>query len=396
MNRPAEPNDLPRFAELNAEYEILRELGRGGTAIVYLARDRELAREVTIKVIRATYVEDDEAAARLVREARTLGRLQHPNIVALYGTRHLPDGSLALIMEYVPGHTLKSEVRQHGPLPHTQVTRVLADIAHGLAYAHRQHIVHRDIKPENIYIDQDTGIARLADFGIARTWDVDSSLTLPGTAIGTPTYMSPEQIEGGQLDGRSDLFSLSLVGYEMLTGRRPWEGESLFSIVYKQKHEELPSLAAQRPDVPAKLRSTIERALRKEPEDRWPDADAFLNALGQPVAHAPFGPAPAMPFELVTPDYDPDSVTSSFHRATVEQADKPAQVMALPPVAAALAPRGIDANEKPAVRRRLSLERPSKLVAVVVALVMLGGIAALARSGCAADQAVHGLRPRAR
>ena len=388
MNRPTEPNDLPRFGELNAEYEILRELGRGGTAVVYLARDRELGREVTIKVIRATYVEDEEAAARLMREARTLGRLQHPNIVALYGTRRLRDGSLALIMEYVPGHTLKNEVQQRSPLPHAQVTRVLSDIAQGLAYAHRQHIVHRDIKPENIDIDEETGIARLSDFGIARMWDADSSLTLPGTAIGTPTYMSPEQIDGGQLDGRSDLFSLSLVGYEMLTGRRPWAGESLFSIVYKQKHEDLPSLAAQRPDAPSRLLAAIERALRKEPADRWPDADAFLEALGQPVVHAPAVPAPGMPLQELTSEEDPDSITISFRRPAAPTAvvvpEAPPQPLASvqpAPTPRVPEPRFSDADHRPTLHvapRRLILKRPSPLVAALVAALLLGGIAAIA------------------
>ncbi len=374
MNRPTEPVDLPRFAELNAEYEILRELGRGGTAVVYLARDRELEREVAIKVIRSTYMEDDEAAARLEREAQTLGRLQHPNVVALFGTRRLRDGSLALIMEYVPGHTLKSVVQQRGPLPHEQVTRVLADIARGLAYAHRQHIVHRDIKPENIYIDEDTGIARLSDFGIARTWDTDSSLTLAGTAIGTPTYMSPEQIEGGQLDGRSDLFSLGLVAYEMLTGQRPWAGESLFSIVYKQKHEALPSLAAQRPDAPPNLVAAIERALRKEPVDRWLDADAFLQALSHPGAHVP-----GMPFAPLPSVRDPGE-TISFRRPA-------AQITPLPtapepvPTPEPMPARTSSDFAKPTlhpVPRRLVLKRPSPLIAALVAVLVLGGIAALA------------------
>ncbi|HEX6066653.1 MAG TPA: protein kinase, partial [Longimicrobiales bacterium] len=383
MNRPTEPNDLPRFAELSAEYEILRELGRGGTAVVYLARDRELEREVAIKVIRTTYVEDEEAAARLVREARTLGRLQHPNIVALFGTRRLRDHSLALIMEYVPGHTLKSEVVQRGPLPHAQVTRVLADIARGLVFAHRQHIVHRDIKPENIYIDRDTGIARLSDFGIARIWDTDSSLTLPGTAIGTPTYMSPEQIEGGELDGRSDLFSLSLVGYEMLTGHRPWAGESLYSIVYKQKHEHLPSLALLRPDVPQALLVAIERALRKEPKDRWPDAEAFLRALGQPVPHHPPHPAPRVTVQPLTAEEDPDGATISYPRpAAAKVTEVTPDPLPMVPVPAATHPEAVrEDDDAPVVHttpRRLVLKRPSPLVAAAVALLLLGAIAAIA------------------
>jgi alpha-tubulin suppressor-like RCC1 family protein len=277
-------DDLPRFGELEAEYEILGELGRGGTAVVYLARERELGREVAIKVIRAAYVEDEEAAARLVREARMVGGLQHPNIVVLYATRRLRDRSLALIMQFVPGRTLKEEVAEKGPLPFDRVTQILDDIGSALAYAHQRRIVHRDIKPENIYIDAETGAARLSDFGIARPWDAESGLTLPGTAIGTPAYMSPEQIEGGELDRRSDLYSLGMVGYEMLTGKRPWSGESLFSLIYKQKHEQLPTLDEVRPGIPLTLHLAIEAALCKDADDRWPDAESFLAALrGRPV-----------------------------------------------------------------------------------------------------------------
>lgn len=284
MKSDLESPDLPRFADLDAEYEILRELGRGGTAVVYLARERELGREVAIKVIRATYIEDEEAAARLVREARTVASLQHPNIVMLYGTRRLGDNSLALIMQYVPGRTLKSEVQARGPFPFDRVEQVLTDLGRALACAQRHRIVHRDIKPENVYLDEEAGIARLSDFGIARPWDTEQGLTLPGMAIGTPAYMSPEQIDGGELDGRSDLYSLGLVGYEMLTGRAPWAGESLFSMIYKQKHEALLPLEELRPAIPALLCRALEGTLRKNRDERWTDADEFLAALSGKLA----------------------------------------------------------------------------------------------------------------
>jgi alpha-tubulin suppressor-like RCC1 family protein/tRNA A-37 threonylcarbamoyl transferase component Bud32 len=276
---------LQRFAELAADYEILRELGRGGTAVVYLARDRALERLVAIKVIRATYVEDRDAAARLIREARTASRLHHPNIVALHGTRRLADGSLALVMQYVEGRTLKQEVAARGPLPFAEVQRILAEVADALDCAHGQRIVHRDVKPENIYLDASTGAARLSDFGIARPWGGDSALTLPGTAIGTPAYMSPEQVDGGDLDGRSDVYSLGLVAWEMLTGRAPWAGESLYRTIYKQKHEDLPPVESLRSGVPARIRHAIERALQKDPAARFGSAAAFAAALGRGGSH---------------------------------------------------------------------------------------------------------------
>jgi alpha-tubulin suppressor-like RCC1 family protein len=164
------------------------------------------------------------------------------------------------------------------------VSAVLDDIGSALLYAHRQKIVHRDIKPENIYLDESVEVARLADFGIARHWDKDAGITLPGMAIGTPTYMSPEQIDGAHLDGRSDIYSLGIVGYEMLTGQQPWAGENLYSIIYKQKREQLPPLDEVRPGLPAALQQAVEGALHKSPDDRWQAADQFLACLrGQTV-----------------------------------------------------------------------------------------------------------------
>lgn len=278
------------------EYEVVRELGRGGVSIVYLARDRELGREVAVKVIREQYVEDEEALARFAREARTVARLQHPNIVAVHGARRLGAQRLALIMQHVTGPTLRQVIRETGPLPFATVEQVLADIARALAHAHRFHVVHRDIKPENIYLDREAPRALLSDFGIAKPLDADSAVTLHGVVLGTPAYMAPEQVDGGQVDARSDIYSLGLVGHEMLTGRRPWEGESIYNVLYKQKHEALPPLSAARSDVPAQLGMVVERALRKDPAERWQSMDELLVALLGDRATRPLdGVAPAPP-----------------------------------------------------------------------------------------------------
>src|SRR5688572_990425 len=255
-----------RFPELDAEYEILGELGRGGTAVVYRALERELGRDVAIKVVRSN--DDAEAVARLAREAKLVAALRHPNVVPLLGIKHLKDG-LALIMQHVPGRTLKRAIREDGPLPIPFVEHVLREIASALDYAHKRHgIIHRDIKPENIYLDEDDELALLSDFGIARTTQGESTLTLVGTALGTPTYMSPEQIDGSLLDGRSDLYSLGLVAYEMLTGQQPWAGCNLYTIIYKQKNEELPAVTNFRKDVPSYLLRAIESLLRKDAAQR--------------------------------------------------------------------------------------------------------------------------------
>lgn len=288
------PRDLPNIPELDKDYQLVRELGRGGTAVVYLARDRELGRDVAIKLIRPAHVRDEDAIARLLREARTIGKLQHPNIVMLLGTRRLGEHGLALILQYMPGQTLKDQIQAKGPFAFEDVERILRDLGGALQYAHAQRIVHRDIKPENIYLDDALSLARLADFGIARAWDSDSGLTLPGTAIGTPAYMSPEQVDGKELDGRSDIYSLGLVGYEMLTGRQPWAGEGLYNVIYKQKHEALPSISGSRPNTPKNLLDAIGKAIEKAPSDRWKDAGDFLKALAEgstlpPVSGEPVG-----------------------------------------------------------------------------------------------------------
>lgn len=274
---PAPDVRWPR--ELDSEYECVGELGRGGMAIVYHARDKELGREVAVKVVRTRYAQDHEAVARLAREARTVAHLEHPHIVALHAVKRLSDDSLALVMQLVPGKTLKQTLRDEGAFDPDRVERVLRDIARGLAYAHARGIVHRDVKPENIFLDAASGRALLSDFGVAISREADTSLTATGTAIGTPTYMSPEQIDGARVDGRSDLYSLGLVAWEMLTGRRPWDGESLYSVIYRQKHEELLPIEEFRPDVSERLRYLIDGLLRKQPASRWASAERFLGRL---------------------------------------------------------------------------------------------------------------------
>ena len=263
--------------ELDGEYDCLGELGRGGMAVVYRARERALGREVAVKVVRPRFHTDSESVARLAREARTVAQLEHPNIVSLHAVKPLTSG-LALVMQLVPGRTLKDALAR-GPLSPNESELVLRDIARALAYAHRCGVVHRDVKPENIFLDEITGRALLSDFGVARSIEENTELTATGTAIGTPTYMSPEQIDGGHLDGRSDLYSLGMVGWEMLSGQRPWAGESLYSVIYRQKHDPLPPLDFLRNDVPARLQYLIEGLMHKNPDRRWASAARFLTLL---------------------------------------------------------------------------------------------------------------------
>ena len=263
---------------LEPEYWILGEIGRGGTAIVYLARDRATGDEVAIKLIRPKYVEDEEAIARFAREARFVTQLNHPNVVAVQRVVDLGASGIALVMAHIDGRTLKQVIQQESPLSPDFVVNVLRQVAAALAAAHRMGIVHRDVKPENVFIDSD-GKALLADFGVARSMSGDTQLTMHGVAIGTPSYMAPEQIDGDNLDGRADVYSLGLVAWEMFTGHRPWEGESLYAVLYHQKHHELPDVRDLRPDVSDQIAHAIAGAIAKEPSARWQSMDELVDAL---------------------------------------------------------------------------------------------------------------------
>src|SRR6188474_1333467 len=183
------------LAALEPEYWILGEIGRGGTAIVYLARDRATGDEVAIKLIRPKYIEDEEAVARFAREARFVAQLNHPNVVGVHRVVDLGAAGIALVMAHIDGRTLKQVIKEDSPLTPDFVVNVLRQVAAALAAAHRMGIVHRDVKPENVFIDSD-GKALLADFGVARSMSGDTQLTMHGVAIGTPSYMAPEQIDG--------------------------------------------------------------------------------------------------------------------------------------------------------------------------------------------------------
>jgi hypothetical protein len=279
MNSAEPQHDAVDIEELAAEYVMLRELGRGAMGVVYLARHRRAAHLAAIKVIPPKFTRDENALGRLAREARTVKRLQHPNIVRYYEFRRLRAGGFALVMQYVPGETLASLLGRVPRLPAEQAENVLRDLGRALEFAHALGVVHRDVKPQNVLIDGETGTALLSDFGIAKSTEGDSDLTVTGMAIGTPFYMSPEQIEGKPVDGRSDLYSLGLVGWEMLTGMRPWAGESLYGVIYKQKHEQLPAVESLRGDVPPRVRMALEAALQKSADLRCASASEFLQQL---------------------------------------------------------------------------------------------------------------------
>ncbi len=307
------PTDL---RALERSYELIRELGQRGVAAVYLARYRDSGKLVAIKAIQARYLDDADALQRFAREARTVADLNHPNIVRTETIEEFGDRAIAIIMEYVAGGTVRDRLREYGAFGAEDAESVLRDVATALGYAHRRGIVHRDVRPENVFLEKSTGRALLADFGIARRIEEDARITLLGASLGTPQYMSPEQIDGREIDGRSDIYSLGVLGWELLTGKRPWAGENLYGVIYKQKHEDLPRIKSLRPRVPANLLFAIEGALTKDRTHRWQTTDQFLEeltynpppVLAQTVVSAP-GPvddAPTMRFRRPGPLRPPE------------------------------------------------------------------------------------------
>jgi serine/threonine protein kinase len=269
-------------------YEIEREIGRGGMGVVYRARDARLRRTVAIKVLPPELAFRDDIRSRFVREAQTAAQLSHPSIVPIYAVDE-GHGLVWFVMGIVEGESLGAVLQRDPRPPLAMVRRVLRDVADALAYAHGRGIVHRDIKPDNILIDQATGRPVVTDFGIARAAEGDARLTNTGVAVGTPAYMSPEQAMGErELDGRSDVYALSVVGYQMLCGTPPFEAANTPAMLMKHISEQPRPIAEQRHDVPLLLCRAIERGMEKQRDDRWADAAAFRDALDAASLDGPF------------------------------------------------------------------------------------------------------------
>jgi len=266
---------------LSANYELESEIGRGGMGIVYCARDKRLKREIAVKVLPPELSFRADIRQRFLREAETAAQLNHPNIVPIY-TVEERDNLVYFVMAYIKGDNLGQRLQQHGPMPPVEVRRILREVADALAYAHHRNVIHRDIKPDNIIIDEETGRAMVTDFGIARalTDSGDSRLTATGMAIGTPAYMSPEQSAGDQaIDGRSDLYSLGVVGYQMLCGQPPFVASNTPSMLVKHLSEKPIPVDERWPDLPPDLARAVMMCLEKDPADRFPSAAAFAVAL---------------------------------------------------------------------------------------------------------------------
>ena len=286
MTVPLDPQQAALQRALGVQYEIGRLLGRGGMGAVYLAREKALERAVAIKVLPPGLASDAESRERFRREARTAAKLTHPNIVPLY-TFGDAEGVLFFVMGYVRGESLGNRMRREGRLAEAEVRRILADLADALDYAHRHGVIHRDIKPDNVLLDDESGRPMLTDFGVAKARASGATLTEAGALVGTPHYMSPEQASGSRdLDGRSDLYSLGVMGYQMLSARLPFEGKSFRDVIVQHVTQAPPPLAMLVPDVSDDLAAAVARCLAKDPALRWPDGNSVRAAVLEPADDA--------------------------------------------------------------------------------------------------------------
>jgi eukaryotic-like serine/threonine-protein kinase len=310
----ADPQLQARVAQVIAPAFVVEgEIGRGGNGIVYKARDVRLKRTVAVKLLPPELAYRAEIRTRFLQEAQTAAQLSHPNIVPIY-TVDEKDGLVYFVMGFVDGESLGSRLRAQGPVAAPESKRILREVGEALSYAHARGVIHRDIKPDNILLGTD-GRAMVTDFGIARAIDETTGggtrLTATGMAIGTPAYMSPEQCAGDRtIDGRSDLYSLGVVGYQMLSGVPPFTGSSTPALLIKQISEAPVPLRERRPDVPEPLARVIMVLLAKAPTDRFADARAFVAALDG-------GPVPDLPAQPVAPTIAAAPVASSVAQGTV-------------------------------------------------------------------------------
>jgi eukaryotic-like serine/threonine-protein kinase len=261
-------------------YQVEKELGKGAMGVVYLGKDPKIGRVVAIKTMALSqeFEADElvEVKERFFREAETAGRLSHTNIVTIYDAGEEHD-LCYIAMELLKGKDLMPFTKSGATLPVGKVISIVARVADALGYAHKQNVVHRDVKPANIMYEPGSDVVKVTDFGIARI--TDSSKTKTGMVLGTPSYMSPEQLQGKKIDGRSDLFSLAVTLYQLSSGRLPFEGDSMAQLMYRIANEHAPDILQYNPSLPPAFVAFLDKALSKDAEQRYQTGEEFAAAL---------------------------------------------------------------------------------------------------------------------
>lgn len=290
MDSPQPNSEQPSELTLNAralapDFKVLGELGRGGMGIVYLAIDVNLDREVAVKVLPAYLTEPSGVRDRFLREARTAAKLSHPNIVPVYRADE-KDGVVFFVMRHVDGESLAERLASQGPMAPLDAARMMEQVALALDYAHSRGVIHRDVKPENILLERGSNSAVVTDFGIARLMEA-APATATGQVLGTVHYMSPEQVLAERLDGRSDVYSLGVVGFKAVTGQLPFDGKSATAVLVEHVTKDAPKVRSVGPGVPEQLAAIIDRCLAKDPAARYQTAGALAAALDDATRSIP-------------------------------------------------------------------------------------------------------------
>src|SRR5438067_9322725 len=258
-------------------YELEELVGTGGMSSVFRAHDRLLDRKVALKVLHEQYTKDADYVERFRHEARSVAALSHPNIVTVID-RGEHEGRQFIVFEYVDGENLKRMIERRGPAPVTTALELAIQIARGLSFAHQQGLVHRDVKPQNVLLNGD-GQAKVTDFGISRSLDVQHGMTQTGTVLGTSDYIAPEQAQGQRVDEHTDVYSLGVVLYELLTNEVPYPGENFVAVAMRHINEPPPPIRDKRPDVSPRVEAAVQRAMAKDPADRFPTMADFCHEL---------------------------------------------------------------------------------------------------------------------
>jgi serine/threonine-protein kinase len=258
-------------------YELEELVGTGGMSSVFRAHDRLLDRKVALKILHQQYSGDEEYVERFRREARSVAALSHPNIVTVIDRGDHGDRQF-IVFEYVDGENLKRLIERRGPAPVATALELAIQIARGLSFAHQQGLVHRDVKPQNVLLNGD-GQAKVTDFGIARSLDVQHGMTQTGTVLGTSDYIAPEQAQGQRVDEHTDIYSLGVVLYELLTTEVPFPGENFVAVAMRHINEPPPPVRDKRPDVPPRVEAAVQRAMAKDPADRFATMADFCREL---------------------------------------------------------------------------------------------------------------------